>query len=77
MFRKKEDMLSRKSTQYKKDWLQTVRLARKLYSNNTTQDKFDTYPTLREWVGLPKLVNTKKKKKKGTNNKKKQILLKL
>ena len=70
MFRIKEDTLLNKSTQAKKDWLQTVKLARELYKDYTTQDEFDTNPALREWIGLPKLVKTKKKNRNGTNKKK-------
>ena len=54
-FRIKEQTLLHKTLQYKKDWLQTVKLARALYEDATEEDEFDVNPALREWIGLPKL----------------------
>ena len=54
-FRIKKDKLFKKSTEWKKDWLLTVKLGRSLYDDEKTQqDEFDTNPALREWIGLPK-----------------------
>ena len=52
-FRIKKDKLFKKSTEWKKDWLLTVKLGRKLYADKkNTLDDFDTNPALREWIGL-------------------------
>lgn len=45
----------KKSIEGKKDWLTTVKLARRLYEDrNIKVDEFDTNEALREWIGLPK-----------------------
>ena len=55
LFRLTEDELVAKSTEGKKDWLATVKLARELHEDNNQQhDDFDINNTLRNWIGLPK-----------------------
>ena len=49
----KKDKLLKKSTDWKKDWLLTVKLGKKLYNDRkNTLDDFDTNLALREWIGL-------------------------
>ena len=55
LFRLSEEELMKKSTEGKKDWLVTVKLARELHKDTNQQhDEFDTNDTLRNWIGLPK-----------------------
>ena len=65
MFRIKKHTPLEKTIHYKKDWLQTVKLARALYSDTTQQDEFDSNPALREWIGLPKLEPKNRRRKKS------------
>ena len=53
LFRIKRKKLLKKSTEWKKDWLLTVKLGRLLYKDKSNiEDVFDTNPALREWIGL-------------------------
>ena len=53
LFRIKKKKLLKKSTEWKKDWLLTVKLGRQLYNDELiNKDVFDTNPALREWIGL-------------------------
>ena len=55
MFRCTKEEILNKSTEGKKDWLVTIKLARKLYDGKyQSDDEFETNPALREWIGLPK-----------------------
>ena len=55
LIRLSEAKLMKKSTERKKDWLVTVKLARTLHNdNNIKEDEIDTNDTLRNWIGLPK-----------------------
>ena len=51
-FRIKKHTLIKKSTEGKKDWLANVKLARKLYEDETARDEFDDNQALRDWIGL-------------------------
>ena len=53
LFRLSEEELMKKSTEGKKDWLATVKLARDLYKDPNKQiDEFETNTALRNWIGL-------------------------
>ena len=55
LFRLSENELLNKSTEGKKDWLVTVKLARELHNDtNKQEDETDTNDTIRAWIGLPK-----------------------
>ena len=56
LFRGTIDELMNKSTDGKKDWLATVKLARNLHNDTTyNEDEFETNQALRDWIGLPKI----------------------
>ena len=56
-FRIKEDKLMKKSLEGKKDWLATVKMARKLHNDrNMVEDEFDMNNALRAWIGIPKTI---------------------
>ena len=55
LIRLSEAELMKKSTERKKDWLVTVKLARFLHDdNNIKEDEIDANDRLRNWIGLPK-----------------------
>ena len=56
LFRISEEELMKKSTEGKKDWLCTVKMARHLHQDrNKQEDEIDLNDTLRTWIGLPRL----------------------
>ena len=61
-FRIKRAKLIKKSTEWKKDWLLTVKLGRSIYNDESQlKNEFDTNPALREWIGLPKSATQREK----------------
>ena len=51
-FRIKKVKLMEKSVSARKDWLASIKMARKLYNDKTEDDEFDSNKTLQEWIGI-------------------------